>query len=97
MKISVNDQELFNISDTQKRVICNDIPENELDADLKRRVQWIIQHKYEECFKRLKTEWEPKLIADGATSLPVNPDEFAQLVFQHKDYKCRATRDREII
>jgi len=91
MKISVDDQELYTLTETQKSVIQNDINSDIFDEDMKRRLNWVLTHKYERCFDRLKKEWEPKLIADGAESLPTDPDAFAQLVFAHKDYKdCKA-------
>lgn len=93
MKISVNDKELFTISETQKKVMCNDIFSNELDKDLKRRLSYSLVHKYDQCFDRLKKEWEPKLIARGVKSLPTDKNEFAQLVFSQADYKDR--KDRE--
>jgi len=97
MKISVDDQELFTLSAIQKEVIKNDIDEDIFDNDMKRRVQYILMHKYEQCFKRLKNEWEPKLIAEGAQSLPTDPDAFAQLVFSHPDYKNRKARNAETL
>ena len=93
MKISVDDQELFRLSDTQKRVIQNDIHSDVFEEDMKRRLQYILSHKYERCFERLKKEWEPKLVASGVELLPTNPDAFAQMVFSHPDYKSRAQRE----
>lgn len=91
MKISVNDQELFTLSDMQKKVLCDDINMDILDADLKRRLQWVLMHKYEQCFLKLKNEWEPKLAANGVKSFPVDKDEFAALVFSQPNYKdCKA-------
>ena len=95
MKISVNDQELFTLTETQKQVIKNDIHADIFDEDMKRRLNWVLTHKYEQCFKRLKAEWEPKLAALGVESLPTNPDAFAQLVFARPEYKDRAARDLE--
>ncbi len=95
MKVSVNDKELFSLSETQKKVICHDIPMELLDDDLKRRLKYILTHKYERCFERLKKEWEPKLAAAGVESIPTNKDAFAELVFSQPDYKDRATRDAE--
>lgn len=99
MKISVDCQcsdKLFELNDTQKKVICNDIMSEELDSDLKRRLQYILMHKYERCFARLKQEWEPKLAVRGITSIPTDRDEFAQLVFAQSDYKDRSTREAEL-
>jgi len=95
MKISVNDKELLTLSETQKKVICNDIDASLLDEDLKRRLSYILLHKYEQCFKRLKQEWEPKLAAKGVKALPTDRDEFAALVFAQPEYKDRAQREAE--
>ena len=62
---------------------------------MKRRLQYILIHKYEQAFKRLKEEWEPKLIASGETMLPTDPNAFAQLVFAHPDYRSRSQKDLE--
>lgn len=93
MKISVNDQELYNLSDTQKKVIMYDIPSDIFDADMKRRLQWILMHKYEECFKHLKSEWDTKLAANGVQMIPTDPDAYAQLVFSQPNYQDRSARD----
>lgn len=93
MKISINDQELFTLSDIQKKVICNDIHKDILDEDLKDRIKYIVMHKYEQCFKRLKQEWDAKLAANGIEMIPTNADAYAQLVFAQPNYACRATRE----
>jgi len=93
MKISVNDKELFTLSDVQKQVIQNDIPADIFDADMERRLQWILMHKYEECFKNLKTEWDAKLTANGVDMIPTNPDAYAKLVFSQPNYKDRSARE----
>lgn len=96
MKISVDDQELFRLSETQKKVIKNDISEEIFDEDMKRRLQYILTHKYERCFERLKKEWEPKLKASGIKMIPTDNDEFAQLVFSHESYKNRSQREADV-
>ena len=96
MKISVNDKELLTLSETQKRVIKNDIPEDIFDEDMNRRLQWVLMHKYEECFKRLKEEWDPKLQANKVDMIPTNPEAYAELVFSQKDYKSRSEREAMI-
>lgn len=95
MKISVNDLELFTLSDTQKLVIQNDIHSDIFEDDMKRRLQYILTHKYERCFERLKKEWEPKLKENGVTSIPLDNDAFAQLVLSQPNYKNRAQRDSQ--
>lgn len=94
MKISVDDQELFRLSETQKKVIKNDIKEEIFDEDMKRRLQYILTHKYERCFERLKAEWEPKLRANGVAMIPTDPDALAELIFSQPAYKSRSDRER---
>ena len=95
MKIKVDDQEILELSETQKKVICNDIPEEIFDEDMKRRVKYVLMHKYEQCFKRLKQEWEPKLKASGLKSIPLDDDEFAELALSQSNYMSRSKRDKE--
>jgi len=98
MKVTVDclcAEKEFEITKTQKAVICNEIKSEILDADLKRRLQYVLMHKYEQCFKRLKEEWEQKLANNGVKSFPADKDEFAKLVFSQADYKDRSTRDEE--
>lgn len=97
MKITVDDVELFTLTDIQKLVIANDITSADLDSDLKRRLQWVLESKYNECYKRLFKEWYPKLAARGIESIPTDSTAFAQLVFAQADYKDKAARDAETI
>lgn len=92
MKISVNDQEIYTLSETQKKVIQNDIHSDIFDDDMKRRLHWVLGHKYERCFERLKKEWEPKLKDLGVKQFPTDPDEFAELVFSQTSYKNQKQR-----
>jgi len=96
MKIKVDNKDLFELSEVEKKVICNDINDDIFQADMERRLQWVLKHKYEQCFKRLKAEWEPKLAANGVRSLPVDKTEFAELVFSQPNYKNRKERDKKI-
>lgn len=93
MKISVNDQELFTLSETQKKVIKNDIHVDIFDNDMKRRLNWVLMHKYERCFDRLKKEWDSKLATNGVESVPTDKDAYAQLVFTQPNYKDRKARE----
>lgn len=97
MKISFNDVELFTLTPTQCQVLCDAIPHDVLEDDLKRRLQWVLMHKYERCFARLKQEWDAKLAANGVEMIPTNPDAYAQLVFAQPNYKDRKTRDIEAL
>ena len=95
MKISINDKELFSLTETQKKVIMNEVPADEFEEDVERRLFYIINHKYEQCFNRLKKEWEARLTKEGAQYIPTDKDVLAELVFAHPEYKDRAARDLE--
>ncbi len=94
MKISVDDKELFTLSENQKKVIMNDIHPDQFDADMKRRLEYILMDKYERCFERFKKEWEPKLAQVGVQAIPVDRDAFCNLVFAQPSYQGR--REREL-
>lgn len=95
MKISVNDQELFTLSDIQKKVICNDIMEDLFDEDMKRRLCWVLMDKYKQCYERLEKEWMPKLAERGIETVPLDKDKFAELVFSQSDYCSRKMREKD--
>jgi len=59
---------------------------------MRRRLQWILTHKYERCFERLKKEWEPRL-KDRMKSIPTNEAELAELIFSQSDYQDRKARE----
>lgn len=93
MKISVDDVELFTLTDTQKNVIKNDINADLFEDDMRRRLSYILHHKYERCFARLKSEWDVKLAQNGVSMIPTDPDAYAQLVFEQPNYRDRKARD----
>jgi hypothetical protein len=93
MIVKVNDQEIVRLSETQMAVIKNDISADEFDADMCRRLCYILEHKYEQCFKRLKSEWDQKLMDNGVEMVPTDPDAYAQLVFAQPNYQDRQARD----
>ena len=94
MKIEVDGKKVFELTPTQKKVIQNDIPSEIFTQDMERRSRWVIEHKYERCFERLKKEWEPKL-KDRMEAVPTNPDSLAELIFSQPDYKSRSQRENE--
>jgi len=95
MKVSVDSVDIFTVTDHHKDVLANDIDRTKLNDALELSLFNILNNKYLACFKRLKAEWEPKLLARGITSIPTDKDAFAELVFSQEDYKDRATREAE--
>lgn len=95
MKILVDNKELFTLSEIQKKVMQDEIPSEIFDQDMARRLKWVLFHKYEECFKKLKEEWDKKLKDNGIQSVPTDEDKYAELVFAQQNYKNRSQRDTE--
>jgi len=95
MKVSVDNNEIFTVSEHNKTVLKDSIFRDKLDDTLKSALFSIINCKYNACFARLKKEWEPKLLARGITTIPTDKDAFAQLVFEQPDYKDRSAKDLE--
>ena len=91
--VTVNGIDLFTLSDIQCKVMQNVVSSDIFEDDMKRRLQWILTHAYDEWFKLLKEEWDPKLIANGVTMVPTDPDAYAQLVFSQPNYQDRKARD----
>lgn len=92
MKFKINEEEVFELNPTKCKVLCHDINADEFDADMKRRVRYIVEHKYEQCMKRLREEWMPKLRDAGVDAVPLDDDKFAEFVFARPDYKDRKAR-----
>lgn len=97
MKISVDDVEVYTLSDHQMDVIKDSIPRDIFDADMKRRLQWILlDNKYKQSFNRLQKEWDP-ILQTRYESIPTDPTEYADLVFEQTDYKDRQDRDDSVV
>lgn len=94
MKVSVNDEILFELNDIHKKVLADELHADSIEDDMKRRMQYIIMYKYETIMKKLRSKWEPKLKKEGVKMLPTDDEEFAQLVFDHPEYQCRTTREK---
>jgi hypothetical protein len=95
MKVMLDNKEILDISDTMIKVIGNDIA-GDVVGDIERRLAWVIIHKYEQCFARLKAEWDPKLATRNIEMIPTNKEKYAELVFSQSDYKSRTERDNNV-
>lgn len=105
MQVSVDNKPLFELSDTQKKVICNYISSDIFEEDMKRRLHWVLNHLYDQAFIILKKEWVDdldvknncKLHQCGVDSIPTNREKLAELIFSQGEYKCRKMREEQAI
>lgn len=94
MKFIVNSKLVYELNETKKKVIQNDVLSDEFIEDMERRARWVIEHKYEICLEKLKTEWEP-ILRKRVKSLPTDQDDLAELIFSQPDYKNRSQREQK--
>ena len=86
MKFFVDNKEVLELSETQQKVIQDNI-KDVFVSDMQRRVNWVISHKYDMCYEDLIKRWLPKL-RERYDSLPTSKDALAELVFAQSDYKA---------
>jgi hypothetical protein len=96
MKILVDNDVLFEINDTEKKILADTLFMEELEAELRQKIQWIIAQELTRSFKKLKDDWEPKLAAAGVTMIPTDKLAFAELVFSQPEYKSRSEREKYV-
>ena len=92
MKIKVDNENVLELSETMIKVIKNDIDSECFEDDMKRRIKWVLTHKYERCMERLKRDWEQKL-RERYASIPTSEEALAELIFTQPDYKNRSQRE----
>ena len=91
MKVSIDDVELFTISDTQRKIICDYLKEEIFEEDMKRRIKWIVDEITKNAFDQLKNRWMPVLEQEH-DSIPTNKEALAELIFARSDYLNRSQR-----
>jgi len=83
MKISLNDEELFTLSEIQKKVIQDEIPLDIFEDDMKRRIQYIIDQPCKRFINQNSQSAREFLKSKNVSSVPSDKMEFAALVFEH--------------
>lgn len=93
--IKVNDVEIFQISNTDEKLLEHDF-QYHLD-EIDKQLKWIIEEKCNACFKRMKLEWvdSGKLTSLGISSIPTNRDDLVNLITTRPEYKNRIQREAE--
>ncbi len=94
MKVKLEDEVLYEIDERMIKLISHDI----IDpiAHIKHLLRYFVQHKCDQCFARLESEYIPKLREDPSiTVLPIDKRQLADLIFSHPSYKNRADREKE--
>lgn len=96
MKIKVDEQEVFQLEEWEKKAIKHLIREEDFEEDMKRRLEWVLKHKAEQAYKSLQNEWLEKLQADPSVStIPADKAAFVEFVTSRPDYEDRSKRDKK--
>ena len=85
------------ISDTDIKILSNDIYNDSDNAGVDDWLQNAIDGKINNCWKRMQNEWTTKLMNDEEFTdpIPSNKEDFVNLVLAREDYKNRKARDDE--
>lgn len=94
MQFKVDDVLVYELADWQLALLGDAINRDELAADLRRRLEWVFDHKLAQCYKRLFDKWYPILEADPTVvNIPVDKAAFVQMIMARPDYLDRKDRD----
>ena len=82
------------ISDVEMEILKHDIYDiNNSSNPLSLWVSGSITGKINNCYKRMQSEWIPKLIADSSVNaISASRDEFVNQVINRSDYSNRYTQ-----
>lgn len=98
MKIYFEKELVYEIKPWQLEVLKAELPASTLESDIKRRIEWVISHKIEQVYERLKKEWVDKFMNDPAINeIPADPEKLIQLIKAQPSFKDREARDKEEI
>lgn len=93
MDFKIDDEVVFTLSATQEQMLKYSIRDSEFNGEMKRRVLSVIHDRYQQCFNKFKQDWDAKLLAREVSTVPLDPDAYAELVFAQPDYKSRTEED----
>ena len=82
------------ISDIEMEILKHDIYDKDNESNpLSLWVSGSITGKINNCYKRMQSEWIPKLIADSSVNaISASRDEFVNQVINRSDYSNRYTQ-----
>jgi len=89
ISIKKDNTEIFQISDVDLLLLADSLLD--IDSEITRRIQYIIDDKISNCYKRLKDKWDPILTQENAM-IPSNRDAYITLITSRQDYQNRSQR-----
>ena len=95
MKIYLDETELLEINPTRLAVFCSQVNEDYIIKYLTEKLTEGFTREYTAAFNRFKKEWDEKLLAENAETVPLSPDLYAQMIFAREDYKSAKQKELE--
>ena len=93
-----NHTKTITLSDTQQKILSNDLYNDTDNAGLDTWIQAAVDGKVNNAWKRFRNEWTQKLMDDSSftDTIPSNQTDFVNLILARSDYENRKTRDDKI-
>ena len=90
-----NHTKTITLSDTQQKILSNDLYNDTDNAGLDTWIQAAVDGKVNNAWKRFRNEWTQKLMDDSSftDTIPSNQTDFVNLVTARSDYKNRKLRE----
>lgn len=95
MKIYADKEFLYELKDTDLKILLNDIHDKDLLHHIKHLIRHVLETKINNCKKRLLLEWSRKIKVNGG-KVPSGEDAFLTYIFEHPDYKKRSERQSPV-
>ena len=92
-KAKADGKEIFSFSPAYQALAKTFLKEDE-DTYLTTQFEWVFKEKIKGCLRRMHLEWDPKL-AIRSLEVPLDDEEFVNLVTSQPDYKNRSAREAE--
>jgi hypothetical protein len=92
MKVYLDEKEILEITQTDLDLLGHDLLD--VQGEIERRIQWVISHKCEQIYNRMKAEWTQRFL-DADTLPPKTREAFVAVVKAQPTYKDRAAREAE--
>ena len=93
----MDQSELFEVNETRMNVLKSLVNEDNVLEHVKVRMRDGFAQQYDQVWTAFKSEWDAKLLAEGATSIPLDHDAYAQAIFAREDYKTRKQKDAAVL
>lgn len=86
MKCNLNGKDIFELTQTQLKLLEHVLPAEQIEDHIKGLVHYVIGQKLRESASKLFEEWKPRLAAEGVVQVPLMDIDLAQLIFDRADY-----------